>query len=40
MKRNIIYKGPLIWNTIPREIKNKQKNGMSLLGMSLLHVLD
>ena len=24
MKRNIIYQGPVIWNTIPSEIKNKK----------------
>ena len=24
MKRNIIYQGPLVWNTIPPEIKNKK----------------
>ena len=24
MKRNIIYQGPLVWNAIPPEIKNKK----------------
>ena len=26
LKRNIIYQGPLIWNSIPSDIKNKKNS--------------